>query len=65
MKFYILTESDTSYVLQFRMYDGIHKSVKDTVNDLIKNYNNLYHRLFMDNYYNSFELNKQLLDKRI
>ncbi|KAG0431254.1 PiggyBac transposable element-derived protein 4 [Dictyocoela muelleri] len=65
MKFYILADSKTSFVLNFRLYTRKYLSIKDTVQDLLKNHTGKNHTLYMDNYYNSFDLAKILREKKI
>ena len=66
IKFYELTTSD-GYVLNIEIYQGkTDQSVKSSkVNDLVlrllKPYLDKGHHLYMDNFYNSIELSKELL----
>jgi hypothetical protein len=56
MKFYILTDSKTGYVYSFRLYTGNYVPIKNTVYDLLSGLEGKNHTLYMDNYYNSYDL---------
>ncbi|KAF7685604.1 PiggyBac transposable element-derived protein 4 [Cucumispora dikerogammari] len=60
IKFYILAESATSFVLKFKLYTGSYNPIKETVKNLLVDVKPLNHTLYMNNYYNSFELCENL-----
>lgn len=60
MKFYILTDSRTGYVYNFKLYTGKYSSINQTVLDLVSGLSNKNHTLYMDNYYNSYNLCNKL-----
>lgn len=68
VKLYMLTESDGT-VLDFTIYAGANNALsgKNHMNKvvmfLMRNYLNSGHSLYMDNYYNSCTLAKELLNK--
>lgn len=67
IKFFELTAA-SGYVLNLEIYQGKTESLEQTsktgdlVLRLMKKYLNKGHHLYMDNFYNSFELSKTLLD---
>lgn len=65
IKFYLLADSKTSFICKFKLYSGKYQSIKDTVKELTFNYENKNHKLYMDNYYNSFSLCQELREKNI
>ncbi|KAG0437452.1 PiggyBac transposable element-derived protein 4 [Dictyocoela muelleri] len=64
MKFYILAESVTGFVFNLRIV-GIKSTIEETVIDLCKSITEKNRKLYMDNYYNSVSLSKNLLEKKI
>ncbi|KAF7693701.1 hypothetical protein CDIK_2165 [Cucumispora dikerogammari] len=56
MKFFILADSKTSFVCKILLYTEKTVKIKDTVKCLMKNYTYKKHKLFIDNFYNSFDL---------
>ncbi|KAF7685074.1 PiggyBac transposable element-derived protein 4 [Cucumispora dikerogammari] len=64
IKFYICAGSKTSYVLNLRIY-GEYATLNRTVHDLTVNLTGKNRKLFMDNYYNSFDLAKKLYNSGI
>ncbi|KAG0420176.1 PiggyBac transposable element-derived protein 4 [Dictyocoela roeselum] len=64
MKFYILAESITGFVVNLRIV-GLKSTIEDTVIDLCKSLVYQNRKLFMDNYYNSVNLSNKLLEKKI
>lgn len=65
MKFYILTDSVTGYVINFKLYTGQSSSIKNTVLGLLGDHVNLNHTLYMDNFYNSYDLCYILREKKV
>ncbi|KAF7685412.1 PiggyBac transposable element-derived protein 4 [Cucumispora dikerogammari] len=65
MKFYLLADSKTSYIMNIKLYTGKYSSIKDTVSDLLSNHTGKNHTLYMDNYYNSIALCEELRVKQI
>lgn len=59
-KFYMLCESLTGYVLVVRFYDLEKMSLLETIQKLCKEFSNKNHRLYMDNFYNSFDTSIKL-----
>ncbi|KAF7685608.1 PiggyBac transposable element-derived protein 4 [Cucumispora dikerogammari] len=55
-KFFILAVSKTLFVCKILLYTGKTVRIKDTVKCLMENFTNKNHKLFMDNFYNSFDL---------
>ena len=64
VKFFV-TESSTSYVLDFSIYSGVYSTLRDTVFGLVDRFRNQGYHLFMDNYYNSVSLALELYDAGI
>lgn len=57
-------DSITGYILGFKLYSGTGQKIETTVMDLLKNYLNKWHHIYMDNLQNSVNLVKKLiLDK--
>ncbi|KAF7691543.1 PiggyBac transposable element-derived protein 4 [Cucumispora dikerogammari] len=65
MKFYLLADSKTSYIMNIKLYTGKYSSIKDTVSDLLSNHTGKNYTLYMDNYYNSIALCEDLRVKQI
>ncbi|KAF7689877.1 PiggyBac transposable element-derived protein 4 [Cucumispora dikerogammari] len=59
MKFYICAESKTSYVFNLR-FCGEYATLDRTVHDLKVNLTEKNRKLFINNYYNSFNLTEKL-----
>ncbi|KAF7685832.1 PiggyBac transposable element-derived protein 4 [Cucumispora dikerogammari] len=55
-KFFILAVSKTSFVCKILLYTGKTVRIKDTVKCLMENFTHKNHKLFMNNFYNSFDL---------
>ncbi|XP_035731236.1 piggyBac transposable element-derived protein 4-like [Vespa mandarinia] len=53
--------SVTGYILGFKLYSGTGQKIEKTVMDLLKNYFNKWHHVYMDNLYNSVNLVKILV----
>ncbi|XP_037935156.1 piggyBac transposable element-derived protein 4 [Teleopsis dalmanni] len=49
----MVCEAKTGYICNFRMYCGVGSRLQDTILNLLKPYCNLWHHIYMDNYYNS------------
>lgn len=54
-------DSITDYILGFKLYSGTGQKIEKTVMDLLKNYLNKWHHIYMDNLYNSVNLAKKLI----
>ncbi|KAF7689945.1 PiggyBac transposable element-derived protein 4, partial [Cucumispora dikerogammari] len=65
MKFYIMADSKTSFVCSMSLYTGISEPIKKTVKNLLINYTNKNHLLYMDNFYNSYDLCVELRNEGI
>jgi len=72
VKVWVLAEAKTGYVLQFQVYTGASDKKEDlgskgvayrVVMELMEPYQGKGHRLFMDNFYTSFQLVKDLFEK--
>jgi len=61
----ILCESDTGYICNFEIYCAQGLKLLETVNKVVSPYTNLWHHLYMDNYYNSVENCEILLLNKI
>ena len=66
IKSYVLADSQSSYCWNLSIYKKDPKSLSDTVTDLLtsKCYN-VWHTLYMDDFYNSVSLSELLLSKKI
>ena len=62
IKFYVLCEAVSGYVLDFSIYSGTSQSLRSTVFGLCQRYFHLGYRVFVDNYYNSVELTEELYE---
>ena len=60
IKMYFLCESDTGYVLDFIVYSGESKTLREIVLELLERYLGKGYHVFMDNYYNSVSLADEL-----
>ena len=65
IKFYIIAEARSGYVSYFEAYSGTYTSTRDTVFSLIGDLRGKGYQLYMDNYYNSVALSKELYDNGI
>ena len=65
IKLYILAESDTGYVSNFKIYSGAGNTTSEMVYDLMKDYRNKNYHLYMDNFYNSVNLSEKPLKDNI
>ncbi|KAF7685399.1 PiggyBac transposable element-derived protein 4, partial [Cucumispora dikerogammari] len=63
--FYILADSATGFVLKFKLYTGSYNPIKKAVKNLLVYVKLLKHTLYMNNYYNSFELCENLRQDKI
>ena len=61
VKFVILSEASSGYVLEFEIYAGEGSTTHDTVMRLLYHFVNKGYRLYMDNFYNSVKLTEALL----
>ena len=64
VKSYALADSPTGYCWNLLPYCGVSSSIADTVTALLDRLLDHGHRLYMDNFYNSVGLSKQLLDRK-
>ena len=66
IKSYILADSTTHYCWNMDIYHRVKKSLVDTVQNLLTDQcHNLWHSLYMDNFYSSVTMSEQLLEKKI
>ncbi|KAF7691487.1 hypothetical protein CDIK_2574 [Cucumispora dikerogammari] len=65
MKFYIIANSATSFVLKFKLYTGSYNPIKKTIKNLSVDVKLLNYTLYMVKDYNSFELCKNLRQDKI
>ncbi|KAF7692234.1 hypothetical protein CDIK_2424 [Cucumispora dikerogammari] len=63
--FYKLTDFATIFVLKFKLYTGFYNSIKETVKNINCHVKLFNYNLYMDNYYNSFKLCKNLPEDKI
>lgn len=61
----MLCESDTGYICKFKLYSGNGETLQNLVVNLLDGYENIWHHVYMDNYYNSVQLAQKLLYKKI
>ena len=61
----MLCDSNTGYISSFQIYSGTGQPLAKTVMELLKSSYGKWHHLYMDNYYNSVELAKILLQKKV
>lgn len=62
INFYILGEAKTGYVLDFKVYTGEPNTTRDIVFTLMEKHLHKGYHLYMDNYYNSVAITKELFD---
>ncbi|KAF7670477.1 hypothetical protein CDIK_4598, partial [Cucumispora dikerogammari] len=65
MKFYIMADSKKSFVCSMSLYTGISEPIKKAVKNLLINYTNKNHFLYMNNFYNSYDLCVELRNEGI
>ena len=63
IKTYILADSISAYCYAFQIYDGVHRTIQDTVLFLMEDILYMNYKLYMDNFYNSVDLFKLLFAK--
>ncbi|KAF7686062.1 hypothetical protein CDIK_3189 [Cucumispora dikerogammari] len=56
MKYYILSDAKTFFICNIKLYTGVYQTINDTVKCLISSFLHKNHKLYMDNYYNTFKL---------
>ncbi|XP_026482675.1 uncharacterized protein LOC113390747 [Ctenocephalides felis] len=62
----LLCESESAYITNFKLYNGNGQKLQNLVEDVLENYANIWHHVYMDNYYySSVELAANLLEKKI
>ena len=65
IKFYIIAEARSGYVSFFEAYSGTYSSTRDTVFSLLGDLKGCGYHVYMDNYYNSVALSKELYGEGI
>lgn len=60
IKSYVIADSITSYCWNLRVYDGLPQTLHHTIFGLLEGLENLNHKLFMDNFYNSVRSVKEI-----
>ena len=65
IKFYILCESKSGYVLDFMVYTGTHNTLEHIIGNLMNRYYGKGYRLYMDNYYNSVHIVDKLYGEKV
>ena len=65
MKAYILCETKSGYLCNCTLYRGVHRTVPEISERLLEPLYNRYHKLYMDNFYNSVHLSENLLQHQI
>jgi len=60
----ILSESDTDYICNFQVYAAQGLRLIETIHTVVSLYTDVWHHLYMDNYY-SFDNMEALLQKKI
>nr|QPD02194.1 PiggyBac6 [Dichotomius schiffleri] len=61
----MVCESTTGYICNFEIYCGQGKRLLETIQTVLSPYTNLWHHVYMDNYYNSVENSEKLLGENI
>lgn len=61
----MVSEASTGYICNLEIYCGQGKRLIDTVETLLNPYLNLWHHVYMDNYYNSVKTSEVLLKHKI
>ncbi|XP_012277177.1 piggyBac transposable element-derived protein 4 [Orussus abietinus] len=61
----MLSEASTGYLCNFQLYCGRGDPLEKTISHLLNKSENLWHHVYMDNYYNSITLAESLLTKKI
>ena len=62
LKFYILAEAESGYVLDFSLYRRVSNSLQEIVFTLSRKYFGHGYHLYMDNFYNSAQLTEELYE---
>ena len=65
VKLYMICEAKTGYVLDFITYEGVSRSLRDIVFELLGAFLSKGYHVFMDNYYNSVSLAQELYDHHV
>ena len=65
IKFYFLCEAESGYVLDFMIYHGVGKTLREIVMGLLGRHLHKGYHVFMDNYYNSVSLTEELYDSGV
>jgi len=61
----ILSESDTGYIRNFQVYAAQGSRLIETIRTVVSPFTDVWHHLYMDNYYNSVDNTEALLQKKI
>ena len=61
----VVAESKSSYTGNMKMYCGEGRKLAETILDILTPYKDKYYHVFMDNYYNSVDINETLLKHKI
>ncbi|CAD1479324.1 unnamed protein product [Heterotrigona itama] len=61
----MLCEAVTGYTCNFHVYAADGKKLEDTVLTIIEPYENIWHQIYQDNYYNSVKMAKILLQNKV
>ncbi|KAF7702771.1 hypothetical protein CDIK_0382 [Cucumispora dikerogammari] len=59
IKVYMCSDSKTGYIYKLKICSE-RSTLVETVTDLLTGLENKWHKIFMDNFYNSFELDKKI-----
>lgn len=61
----MVCESNTGYICNFEIYCSEGKRLIETIQTVVSPYTDLWHHVYMDNYYNSVQNSEILLEKKI
>ncbi|KAK4315417.1 hypothetical protein Pmani_013334 [Petrolisthes manimaculis] len=64
-KLYMLAESASGYIWNFKLYSGISQPTSGTVLDLLEQLEGFGYQVYMDNYYNSVSLCQTLFEQKV
>ena len=65
LKFYAAANSKTGYVFALKFYNGEKSTLENTVMTLLTNIRHKNHEVYMDNFYNSYEISLKLLESGV
>lgn len=57
----VVAESKSSYICNMKMYCGEGRKLAEALLNILTPYKDKYYHVFMDNYYNSVDINETLL----